>query len=374
MQDNDHYERPNSITEPGPYDKAIDGAPEPTGAALRPEDDHLLIKLRLALPEGCSTLYLDSLGLGTQTVPYGFMSGTSMAAPRVCQSLVNDGGQLRLVGGSMADPAHPDRPWMTVPVTVTDYDLAAGAGNEFCSMPVAFTNPQLAAKDGTILAYSDGVEYSANPTPEIVRILDGEATKLEGGLPFFLSAEEAQDRMVVMTDAVNYPYHAVVAPVSDGFVLVGPPAADGSSDTFVLRDGADVFEAYEKRSSDDCVYVQAACSYRGRLFVIGSAIFEPDDRLFRATAMDVPEYPGDIPCEEDPEPVEPDVPVGPDDPAKPDEPVRPTPITPDEKTAAKSPTQQLPKTADVPMDCYAVVVGALGAALLFVGRRFAREE
>ena len=162
--------------------------------------------------------------------------------------------------------------------------------------------------------------------------------------------------------------------MSDGFVLVGPPAADGSSDTFVLRDGADVFEAYEKRSSDDCVYAQAACSYRGRLFVIGSAVFEPDNRLFRATAMDVPEYPGDTPCEEDPEPVEPDVPVGPDDPAKPDEPVRPTPITPGEKTPAKSPTQQLPKTADVPMDCYAVVVGALGAGLLFVGRRFAREE
>lgn len=100
----------------------------------------------------------------------------------------------------------------------------------------------------------------------------------------------------------NIIFHGVLAPTSDGFVLVGPPAADGSSDTYVLRDGSDEFGPYGKRSSEDCVYSQAACTYRGRLFAIGSALLEPDNRLFRATAMEVPEYPGDIPCDVEPEP------------------------------------------------------------------------
>ncbi|MBR2683140.1 MAG: hypothetical protein IKE22_07745, partial [Atopobiaceae bacterium] len=91
----------------------------------------------------------------------------------------------------------------------------------------------------------------------------------------------------------------VLAPATEGFVLVGPPADDGSSDTYVLKDGADTFETYERRSSENRVYSRAACTYRGRLFAIGSAWFEPNQRLFRATAMDVPEYPGDIPCEKD---------------------------------------------------------------------------
>lgn len=90
--------------------------------------------------------------------------------------------------------------------------------------------------------------------------------------------------------------------MTGGFVLVGPPGTGGTSDTYILRDGSDKFEPYEKRSSDDRVYSQAGCTYRGRLFVIGSAWFEPENRFFRATAMDVAEYPGDIPCEEEQEP------------------------------------------------------------------------
>jgi hypothetical protein len=106
---------------------------------------------------------------------------------------------------------------------------------------------------------------------------------------------------ILMTEKRHIPLHGALAPTSDGFVYVGPPAADGSSDTYVLRSGSDKFEPYGKRSSEDCVYSQAACTYRGRLFVIGAALFEPNNRLFRATAMEVPEYPGDIPCDVEPE-------------------------------------------------------------------------
>ena len=71
------------ITELGATDKTIEGEEAPTGAALRPEDDHLVIKIRVALPKGSTTCYIDSLGLGTQVAPYGFKSGTSMATPLV---------------------------------------------------------------------------------------------------------------------------------------------------------------------------------------------------------------------------------------------------------------------------------------------------
>ena len=301
---------------------------------------------------------------------------------RLDQSIVNDDGQLRLVGGSMPDPAYPDRSWMTVPAPIVAYDLSTGAGDELCSMPVAFVNPQVAAHGGTILAYSDGISHSNSLTPDIVRVQDGQATKLEGALPEFVSTVDAQGRMPIFDETANYPYHGVLAPTTEGFVLVGPPASDGSSDTFVLRDGSDAFEPYGKRSSDDCVYSQAACTYRGRLFVIGSSIFEPNERLFRATAMDVPEYPGDLPCEEDP--IEPDEPVDPVEPANPIEPVSPsvqpspsgtggkasgTAAKATTQTSAKPVSQKLPKTGDVPAGHQALMLVGMGFALLVAARR-----
>ena len=141
---------------------------------------------------------------------------------------------------------------------------------------------------------------------------------------------------------------------ADGFVLVGPPAADGSSDTYVLRDGSDVCEPYRLRSSEDRVYAPAACTYRGRLFVIGSAWFEPEQRIFRATAMDVPEYPGDIPCEKDEPTPEP----------------KPTPTS--ASTSATTPTARLatklPKTGDPRIPTPALIgFGACGIASVVAG-------
>lgn len=218
------------------------------------------------------------------------------------QTIANENGQLRLVGGSMPNPEQPNQ---TVPAPVMSYDLTSGAGDEICSMPVAFNNPQVAAKKGSLLIYSDGINFSPKLSPAVYRVKDGEAAELKGALPTLIPATEAITFNTMtswFTEKGNIPYHAVIAPTSDGYVFVGPPAADGSSDTFVLRDDTDTFEAYGKRSSDDCVFSQAACTYRGRLFVIGASLLEPNNRLFRATAMEVPEYPGDVPCEADPDP------------------------------------------------------------------------
>ena len=206
----------------------------------------------------------------------------------------------------MPDPEHPEQPGRTVPTPVTSYDLSSGAGDELCALPFVLDNPQVAAHNGTLLIYSNGMSTTAL-APAVVRVRDGQATELEGALPAFV-ADSEKLTYVIFTEKMNIPLRGVLAPTSDGFVLVGPPAADGSSDTYVLRDDSDKFEPYGKRLSEDCAYSQAACTYRGQLFAIGSALLEPNNRIFRTTAMEVPEYPGDIPCDPEPTKTFPDVP------------------------------------------------------------------
>ena len=146
------------------------------------------------------------------------------------------------------------------------------------------------------------------------------------------------------------------------------------------RDGSDVFEPYEKRSSEDCVYSQAACSYRGRLFVIGSAIFEPDNRIFRATAMEMPEYPSDIPCEdESKEPTNPEMPTDPKDSgstSKSPSRSNTTRKTPGAavKSSAKTSASPLAKMGDLFNGSSAAVLAGAGLGFLFVGRRVSRRR
>ncbi len=229
----------------------------------------------------------------------GTWTQASSEGMRLGQSIANDDGQLLLAGGEMPDPDDPYSSWKAQPAPVYAYSLTSGVGDVLCQMPeapfIAPMNPELATKNGTILLYNAAAST-------LVRIQDGTASVLEGALPAFFYAKEGEPVSSGWGEVAAYPRRAVLAPVSEGFVLVGPPAADGSSDTYLLRDNEEKFEPYEKRSSDDRVFSQAACTYRGRLFVIGSSLFEPEKRVFRATSMNVPEYAGDLPCEDDPTP------------------------------------------------------------------------
>ena len=67
------------------------------------------------------------------------------------QSIVNDQGQLKLVGCGKPDP---NNPYGTLPESVRAYDLASGAGNVLCDITETLMNPVVAAKDGTIFVYS----------------------------------------------------------------------------------------------------------------------------------------------------------------------------------------------------------------------------
>ena len=208
------------------------------------------------------------------------------------QTILNDGGQLKLAGSVLPDPDNPYADGEPVPLMA--YDLEKGAGDKLCDLPAGFTNPAAAAKDGTILLYSAASDCA------FIRIQDGQAALLENAAPEFFLAEGDEPKDGSWGNVMQYPYLGVLAPVSDGFVLVGPPETGGASDTYLLRDGKDKFEAYDKRSTDDRAYSQAACTYKDQLFVIASAWFEPETRLFRATAMEVPEYPGDVSSQETP--------------------------------------------------------------------------
>lgn len=128
------------------------------------------------------------------------------------------------------------------------------------------------------------------------------------------------------------------------------------------------------------MYSQAACSYRGRLFVIGSAIFEPDNRIFRATAMVVPEYPSDIPCEdESKEPTNPEMPTDPKDSgstSKSPSRSNTTRKTPGAavKSSAKTSASPLAKMGDLFNGSSVAVLAGAGLGFLFVGRRVSRRR
>lgn len=293
----------------------------------------------------------------------GSWSSASTEGMRIEQTIVNDNGSLMLVGGGESDPAEP---WVLIAYPAVSYDLVNGAGEALFDLPAAYTNPQVAVKDGTILIYND-----TTGNVSLTRVRNGEAELLDSALPEFFVTSEEESTAVVFGTVGQYPYRAVVAPCDEGFVLVGPPAKGGPSDTFILRDGSDAFEPYALRSSEDRVYGQAVCTYRGRLFVIGSAWFEPGQRLFRATAMGVPEYPGDVPCDPDPDPdPEPEPTPTPD--------VNPTPATkPSSGTksaASATSSKRLPKTGDTTAPVAVLLCVGIAAVIAgLVTRRTARD-
>ena len=116
-------------------------------------------------------------------------------------------------------------------------------------------------------------------------------TDLSDALPRFMVYEG--DRL-----EDEYTRRGIIVPVSEGILLIGPPndtEVNGTgSDTFLLKWGSKEFIPYEKRVSVNRLFNVSAASYRGAVYVIASSHMEPVDPFFRATAMAVNEYPGDV--------------------------------------------------------------------------------
>ena len=268
-----------------------------------------------------ATLYLNELGVWTDDFPEGQQAEervyvfdpltgawtrASDKGMRDGQSIFNDGGTLKLIGG-YEKKDDEDGFSMEYPFPLMSYDLTEGATMELDDIPLACVNPSVASYGGTTLVYT-------GLTGVVMRIRDGVATKLGkcGLKPLYGSDEE------LFGEASQYEYdpyinRGTIMPVEGGFVLVGPPSKLGIGDTYFLADDSNTYVAFPKRASEARLYSQVACAYRGRIFVIAASRVESSGHLFRATAADTIEYPGDIPCEPDPEP-------GDDQPSKDDEP------------------------------------------------------
>ena len=64
--------------------------------------EHLIIDLKLETNEDYDTFCFDTVGLGTQMVPYGYKSGTSMACPFVTGAAAVLSAQTDLEGAELA--------------------------------------------------------------------------------------------------------------------------------------------------------------------------------------------------------------------------------------------------------------------------------
>ena len=210
-------------------------------------------------------------------------SAASSEGVDALDSIANMEGQLILAGGGGLEWDEAAGEDVDKPATVRTYDLETGAGEHLADLHRMLFRPQVVAKDG-ILYVLDLNSYT------IERVENGTSQVLENALPEYLGTGYRS----IKDELEGTERDGVLVPVSEGVVFAGPAAADGSGDTFLLRDGSDKFEPYEKRMSDCKASFVAAASYRGRLYALGCALYEPEQRFFRATAMDVPEYAGDM--------------------------------------------------------------------------------
>lgn len=334
-----------------------------------------------------SNMYLNELGVWNDTFPDGQeaeervyvfdptmlkWTRASNEGMKLGQTIFNDEGTLKLLGGHHTEEIEDEYGYKSkedVAYPLMSYDLENGVIDEILSdLPSAPTNPSVAARKGTILAYDlmNGC---------ILRIRDGQAEDLGKCYPSFLMGSDQE----MWGDASKYdsdPYvnRGSLSPVEGGFILVGPPAKDGSSDTYFMADDSDEFVSYPLRTSEARLFSQTETAYRGRLFVIGSSYVEPGKHIFRATEMSTVEYPGDIPCEPDPEP-DPEPEPKPQPQPNPSDPTKP--VTPNSQSATtKSSTQtqkaasKLPKTSDVTGDALVpFAAGILALALARMARK-----
>lgn len=311
------------------------------------------------LPSGEGSIETDDFTQEERVYVYDPTARTWSQAPSqgmaFGETIVNDGGQLKLVGGLVLDEGG------VALAPYYAYDLSTGLGEKICDPFGVVTNPQAVAKDGVIYLYNPRAYW-------LVVVRDGKATLYEDPVPEFVAIDK-QEFPVMSENTREDPFvgWGVLSVATDGIILVGPPAADGSSDTYILNETTMKFEPYAMRATDARAQSVASCTYRGRLFTIGSSWVEPGQRFFRATKMDVPEYPGDIPCEKDepaPQPTPAPTP-------------KPTPASTPSRTSAATATSSraLPKTADLAIPMPVLFgIGACGAAAIAVGSVFRRKD
>jgi len=170
--------------------------------------------------------------------------------------------------------------------SVRTYDLRTGSGEKLACLQDQFIFPRVGCSNGAIYVFDQN-------NNKLERVMNGASEDISDALPSYLKTLRYEYSKKTVFNETEWD--VVLLPVSDGILMVGPAAADGSGDTFILRNDSDKCVPWAKRMSDDKVRFPAAASYRGYVYAIGTAFFEPEKEFCRRTAMDVPEYAGDIP-------------------------------------------------------------------------------
>lgn len=196
-------------------------------------------------------------------------SGVSPAA-----GIVNDGGQLKVIGG-IGDYFLD---------TIYEYSPEKGAGSKVATLAMPVAHPQAVVNDGNLYVYSYGTslaDWSSQSATPYLQIVSGNAG-IEYSNPFPAFKSKGSDEDYPVDKSANY---GSIAASANGLVLVGPVAADGAADTFVMPWDGSSFAPYAKRASDARPIGAAAAVYLGKLYAASSSLIEPDNQVFRATRM-----------------------------------------------------------------------------------------
>lgn len=201
-------------------------------------------------------------------------------------SLVGGEGAVYVVGASnAAQTATSDESAAAAEVQkrILSYDPASGAGEVVAHTEGAYANPRAVMSDNSMFVASIGASGST-----LERVIFGSPSAF-AMLPSLVS---------------NTGYAFGLAQTAAGAALVGPAFEGGTDGVTVAgsdmapgsryKDGS-VFASIPKRAADGKIIGMAACTYNGKLYVLGATAVEQPLRFFRATDIETAKDPFDVP-------------------------------------------------------------------------------
>lgn len=189
-------------------------------------------------------------------------------------TLANDGKNVYVFGGISASGDDNN--------AIYRIDFKQGTLIQVGQMKQARIRPQVAYANGTF-AVSGGFALASQQGgvqgAELVTIKDDQVS----------SATVDFSSLVTETGQLSY----APAAVSGGFMFAGPTNDFGTVDTYTVKLGETVADAYTKRASEQMLLTPAATAYQGTLYVLAATQNAPY-RVFSATAVETEVQPGDV--------------------------------------------------------------------------------
>ena len=144
------------------------------------------------------------------------------------------------------------------------YSRSKGAGKIIATLKECMDAPLVTVFDEKIYVYDRELRA-------LTVVSGSKADVYEDAVPKKVNNEAETDEASLIT-------------VTDGVMLIGMPASDGSSDTFLMKRGKKVFVPYEKRLSDGKPVQPAAAFCGNKVYATAGVITEKRGRVFRCTS------------------------------------------------------------------------------------------